>query len=387
MRVTLMVVLSCHFLAAFTVLGVPLYLPRLLPSFGITQNSLWAGVLFSLPAVMTAFSAAWWGRFADRYGRRLSLQRALAGLILAFILAGVSPSLPFLIVALAFQGLAGGTLSAANGYLSKQMNGNDLAKALNWTQFSARLALLCAPPLMGAILMLFPQAGQRLWLGLALLPLCGLVLSFLLPVDTAALISECENEKSAISINIARCYLWIIQFLFNFSMVVTFPYFLPYASQWLKQDAFIGVFYSWPHLIYLLLMPVLHRFNGSSWFFVPGVLLIVIAALWQIILNSPAALLMARTLFGIGILLAYSGTNQMLSEIIQQESAGRMFGQIDAAGKWAGVVAGISAGWLVVHFSLRTPYLMSAVAALCALFIFFISISRGLGYVHFTRRS
>ena len=54
MRNTLPVVLVCHFLAAFTVLGVPLYLPRLLTSFGIGERSLWAGILFSLPAVMTA---------------------------------------------------------------------------------------------------------------------------------------------------------------------------------------------------------------------------------------------------------------------------------------------------------------------------------------------
>ncbi|KGT88778.1 transporter, partial [Enterobacter cancerogenus] len=79
MRSTLPVVMACHFLAAFTVLGVPLYLPRLLTSFGLSERSLWAGVLFSLPAVMTALSSAWWGRFADRFGRRLSLQRALTG--------------------------------------------------------------------------------------------------------------------------------------------------------------------------------------------------------------------------------------------------------------------------------------------------------------------
>ncbi|HCI5999558.1 TPA: MFS transporter [Klebsiella variicola subsp. variicola] len=385
MQRTLLVVLACHFLAAFTVLGVPLFLPRLLTAFDIGEKSLWAGVLFSLPAVMTALSSAWWGRFADRYGRRLSLQRALLGLMLAFILAGIAPSLPWLIVALALQGLAGGTLAAANGYLSMHMRGEELAKALNWTQFSARLALLSAPPLTGAILMQLPHIGQRLWLGLSILPLCGFLLSLRLPVDVTDSLKT--SSINAVSGKKTLLHLWAMQFLFNFAMVVTFPYFLPYAAHWLHQDVLIGVFYSWPHLIYLLLLPLWHRLRGRSGFFVAGMLLLALAALWHTHIGGPVTLLTARTLFGVGMLLAYSGANQMLSDSIRQRSAGKQFGQIDAAGKWAGVAAGISAGWLVTHYSLQLPYLASAVAALSAVFIFVISPLRGSDYVRISRGS
>lgn len=385
MRNILPVVLACHFLAAFTVLGVPLYLPRLLTSFGLSERSLWAGALFSLPAVMTAVSSAWWGRFADRFGRRLSLQRALTGLTLAFVLAGLSPSLPWLIAALALQGVAGGTLAAANGYLSLHLRGEGLAKALNWTQSSARLALLSAPPLMGAILMWQPDIGQHLWLGLAILPLCGLVASLRLPPDPATESPTPETKHKRVKTSFP--HLWVIQFLFNFAMVVTFPYFLPYAAHWLHQDILIGVLYSWPHLIYLLLLPLWHRLTGRSVYFVPGMLLMALAALWHLQLNATPALLVARTLFGCGMLLAYSGTNQMLSDSIRQHSAGKQFGQIDAAGKWAGVAAGLAAGWLVTHFSLQAPFLASALAASGAIALFVFSPLRGSGYVRITRRT
>lgn len=385
MRNTLLVVLACHFLAAFTVLGVPLYLPRLLTSFGIAERSLWAGVLFSLPAVMTALSSAWWGRFADRYGRRLSLQRALTGLTLAFLLAGVSPSLPWLIVALALQGLAGGTLAAANGYLSMHLRGEELAKALNWTQSSARLALLSAPPLMGAILMWQPHIGQRLWLWLAILPLLGLLFSLRLPADPPLEAAPRAAQKSGLQS--AFYHLWAMQFLFNFAMVVTFPYFLPYAAGWLHQDVLVGVFYSWPHLIYLLLLPFWHRMPGRRAYFAPGMVLMAVAALWHTQLAETSTLLVARTLFGFGMLLAYSGANQMLSDSIRQRSAGKQFGQIDAAGKWAGVAAGVGAGWLVAHVSLTAPFVASAAAASGAALLFIVSSLRGSGYVRITRRS
>ena len=384
MRSPLPAVLACHFLAAFTVLGVPLYLPRLLADFGVAASSPLTGALFSLPAVMTALTAGLWGRFADRYGRRLSLRRALAGLTLAFALAGAAPSLPWLAAALALQGLAGGTLAAANGYLSARLAPDALAKALNWTQFSARLALLCAPPLMGSMLMLFPDLGQRLWLWLALLPLGGLALTLGLPADVT--VSHTAPAAPAAQ-GRPLCHLWAMQFLFNFAMVVTFPHFLPYAARWLSQDAAIGALYSWPHLVYLLLLPLLHRTGGGRNTFASGMLLIALSALWQALLDSPWPLLAARTLFGVGILLAYGGANRLLSEGIDRQRAGKQFGQIDAAGKWAGVAAGLCAGWLVAHGTPSAPFLASSAAALGAALIYLISPLRGLPHVPVIRRS
>lgn len=385
MRSPLPAVLACHFLAAFTVLGVPLYLPRLLADFHVPASSPLTGVLFSLPAVMTALTAGLWGRFADRYGRRLSLRRALFGLALAFALAGAAPSLPWLAAALALQGLAGGTLAAANGYLSASLAPGALAKALNWTQFSARLALLSAPPLIGAALTLFPDLSQRLWLWLAILPLGGLLMTLGLPVDVTA--SQKVSAQADAPARGPLRRLWMMQFLFNFAMVVTFPYFLPYAARWLHQTLAIGALYSWPHLVYLLLLPLCHRAVRGPGGFAAGMLLIALSALWQALPGGPWALLAARTLFGVGVLLAYDGSNRLLSEAIDRRRAGRQFGQIDAAGKWAGVAAGLCAGWLVAHGSLTAPFLASMVAALAAALIYCFSPLKGSPHVSITRRS
>lgn len=385
MRTILPVVLLCHFLAAFTVLGVPLYLPKLLAPLGVASTSSWSGVLFSLPAIMTAVFAGYWGGFADRYGRRLSLQRALASLTLAFVLAGLAPSLVWLVLALALQGMAGGTLVAANGYLSQHFDHDLLAKALNWTQFSARLALLVAPPLMGGILMLLPNIGQKLWLVLALLPLTAFFISFSLPTESkTAKGGKTERVKVTPPLSGA---LWCITFFFNFAMVVTFPYFLPYASNWLHQDLIIGLFYSWPHLIYLLLLPLLHLIPSRQGYFVLGMLLIAFASLLQGQIVNFFILAIARTLFGVGILLAYSGINQLLSTHIQASRAGAQFGKIDAAGKWGGVAAGVSAGWLVSHVSLQAPFWASAFAAVIAMVSFVNFVVRGINNVGISRSS
>ncbi|MEE3649927.1 MULTISPECIES: MFS transporter [unclassified Brenneria] len=388
MRGVLTVVLACHFLAAFTVLGVPLFLPTLLQGFGIHAESLWIGVLYSLPTVATALSAPLWGRFADRFGRRLSLQRALLGLTAAFVMAGLAPSLPWLIAALLLQGIAGGTLAAANGYLAVSLSGAALGNALNWTQFSARLALLCAPAGLGLLISATPVPTLRLYLWLAVLPLAGFVLSLSLPLDDAPRHPSSRPQPALPGEprHPAAIRLLSLQFLFNFAMVVTFPYFLPFAQHWLSGESRIGLFYSWPHLLYLLLLPLLQRVTASSGHLGYGLTLMVIAAFWHSVLDSAVALLAARTLFGIGILFGYNGINRLISQTIASHNAGHEFGRLDAAGKWAGVAAGLSAAWLCAHFSVSAPFIASGVVAGLALFIFLFSPFKESTYEDLARR-
>ena len=121
MNRVLFAVLACHFLAAFTVLGMPLYLPVLFTDLGLPSNSPWIGFVFAWPTLLTALSGPLWGKVADRFGRRFSLIRALAGLALAFLWVGISSSVAELLMALTLQGLMGGTLAAANSYLATTM--------------------------------------------------------------------------------------------------------------------------------------------------------------------------------------------------------------------------------------------------------------------------
>ncbi|MCX4187002.1 MFS transporter [Methylophaga sp. OBS4] len=371
------VVLACHFLAAFTVLGMPLFLPRLLSGLGVAADSLWIGVMFSLPTVMTALTAPWWGKFADRFGRKTSLLRALGGLVLAFVLAGIAPSLPIFVLALVMQGLFGGTLAAANSYLAEQFDTGALGKALNWTQFTARLALVLAPIGLGLLLEIYTASPQRLYLWLALLPLTGLLLALFLPVEHSlsaqlAQAAGIKGKTAADRQSWPLAWLLLLQFLFTFSMVVTFPYFLPYASHWVSQASAVGVLYSLPHLFYLLLLPLMHQRRQDHRHLALGLLLLMLAAGWQAFLDSSMALVAARIMFGIGIFLAYCGLNQLISQATLKQSAGSWFGRLDAVGKWAGVIAGVVAGWLCSYVDTRAPFIASSLVACTAFIIVFL---------------
>ena len=175
------VVLFCHFLTAFTALGMPLFLPRMLASLGGDESGYLVGLMFIVPTICTALSAPWWGKFADRYGKKTSLLRAQIGLVLGFLLSGFADSVSMFAIGLVVQGISGGTLAASNAYLSRFYQGKALANNLNLTQSSARLALVSAPIILG----LFTHIDDPLMIYrvLALLPLLALFICIGLPKD------------------------------------------------------------------------------------------------------------------------------------------------------------------------------------------------------------
>ncbi|MGO4700602.1 MFS transporter [Dyella sp. 2RAB6] len=364
---TLASVLAAHYLAAFTALGMPVFMPRVLAGLAPGAPDWLSGLLYVLPTVCTALTATTWGRLADRYGRKLSLMRAQAGLVLGFLMAGFAPSLPWFVCALIVQGTCGGSLAAANAYLATQAQGQSLTRALDWTQFSARLAMVTAPALLGLATGL--GLAQTLYRYLAILPLLALLLTWMLPADPVADSSPAQAKPKQPDDLRELAPLLLVQFLFYFAMVVTFPYFISYSEALgVGSDSHAGLYYSLPHLVYLVLLPWLRaRSPAPQRPLLIGLGLFSLACLGHVLLANPWWLAPARVLYGIGMLLAIGGLNRALSQHARPGGAGRLFGRFDACGKWAGAVGGVAAGVLVHRFGLATPFIAAAFAGALAL--------------------
>lgn len=376
----LITVLFCHFLTAFTALGMPLFMPRMLNSLTTENSDYLVGVMFVVPVLCSAFSAPWWGRFADKYGKKRSLLRSQLGLTCGFLMSGFADTLTLFSLGLIVQGISGGTLAASNAYLSSMYKGRSLAKSLNLTQFSARLALVSAPLLLG----FFTEIDQPLlvYRYLALLPCTALIISLFLPKDEHV-IDIAIKPTNKPSKNAAFSQLLYLQFLFCFAMVVTFPYFLPYVqSLGDVRDTMAGFYYSLPHLVYLLLAFFLAKLTLSAYLqSLSGFIVLGIACFGQFALNSSEGLIICRLLFGLGMLLSYSGLHLFLSERLEHQKAGLSFGRFDAWGKWAGVFAGFSASFISQFFSLSWPFLLAAVACAVAILILILNGKESPTYV------
>lgn len=371
-RLTASVLLG-HYLSAFTALGVPLFLPRILADLGSAVPTWSIGALYVLPTLCTALAAPLWGHLADRHGCRLSLLRAHAGLAAGFLLAGFSPNLAIFALALVVQGTFGGAMAASNAYLATQLQGEGLSRALNLTQYSARLAMLSGPVLVG--LLADAGLGIELYRYLAWLPLLAFALVLPLPADAPRPRRHSAGTPGTIELPADLLRLLAVQFLFSFAMVVTFPYFMPYGEALgLNDDALIGLLYSLPHLVYLLALPWVQRLGGPL--LPAGLVLLALGNLLQF-LRLPAELLFAlRLLAGLGMLLAFVGLHRCLAERRRAGGAGRLFGWFDASGKWAGTAAGLVAGLACQRYGVAMPFLIACLAALAALAVAYPLLTR-----------
>jgi MFS family permease len=366
-------VTAAHCSAAFAALGLPPFLPRLLPELGDPQAR-WAGVLYVLPTLCTAVSAPLWGRLADRYGRRSLLVRAQLGLAVAFTLAAVAGNLPMLAAALAAQGLLGGTFAASAAYLASGLSGQPLARALALMQGSARAALAAAPVLAAV---LATELSVRQMYGLAaLLPLASAIGTLLLPEPAATAPGPVRDpgvaEAAPMPTRITVRGLALSEAGFVLATVVTFPYFLPLAAEVAPGLPAVagGLLFALPHVCYLLaaapaLRLLRHRARTGL---TAGFALAAASALVHLVpvLVAPgpgavAWLIAGRLLLGAALTCGLTALSHLAAEAAAGRQPGRLFGVVESWSKGGAVVAGAAASALAA-FGPAAP-LAVAVAA------------------------
>ncbi len=125
----------------------PLYVAELGTTTGLSLE-FWSGMVFSSQAITMTLVSPFWGTVADRYGRKLMVERAMFGGAILLLLMVFVQSAEQLVLLRALQGLITGTVSAANS-----------------------LVAACAPRERMGYAMGVLQVGQ--WGGIALGPVIG----------------------------------------------------------------------------------------------------------------------------------------------------------------------------------------------------------------------
>lgn len=363
-------VMGCHFVAAFAALGMPPFFTLIIEQSLHADAGLLAGWLYVVPILCTAISSPWWGRLADRYGKKRLLLRAQLGLALSFLLAGFAENVWVFAAALALQGLLGGTFSASNAYLSTLSGGKELARSLHWMQWSARAALIAAPVGLGFFL-----AGMNspveLYRYLALLPLLSAVVLWRLPESHAQAAARTSSSSEAAAPEATPWQVYWLQFALVFSTVVTFPYFVSHVqfSGMAAAPALAGWLFGLPHLVYLVCaIPLSRRLEAYDRLPVLAIsfVLLLISLLGQVWAPTLAAITFWRLVMGLGMTAAMISVNALIAGIVRQSHAGHTFGWLESSSKWGAVLAGLVAGLVVHLFDVRFPFFIGAAALLLA---------------------
>lgn len=96
---------------------LPLYVQELGSQTG-TSIEFWIGMVFSAQALTMMVASPMWGSVADRYGRKLMVERAMFGGTVIMFLMAFARSAEELVLLRALQGLITGTVPAANALVA-----------------------------------------------------------------------------------------------------------------------------------------------------------------------------------------------------------------------------------------------------------------------------
>ncbi len=138
-------------IAGFTVV-VP-FLPYYVQALGVTeleQVEFWSGLLFASHAVAMAIFSPIWGSIADRYGRKLMVERAMFGGAVVMGAMGFVQNVQQLVVLRALQGCLTGTVAAATTLVASSVPRQRSGYALGLLQM-AIYSGASAGPLLGGL--------------------------------------------------------------------------------------------------------------------------------------------------------------------------------------------------------------------------------------------
>ena len=120
-RRTLYILTVAEFMAVAGFTVIMPFLPYFVQELGVTdpdQVKLWTGRLFAAQAVSMAAIAPVWGTLADRYSRKLMVERAMFGGALVFMAMGLVQNVYQLLALRILQGFLTGTVPAATALVA-----------------------------------------------------------------------------------------------------------------------------------------------------------------------------------------------------------------------------------------------------------------------------
>lgn len=157
------------------------FLPYYVQELGVsdlTEVEMWAGILYSVPAVLMGIFAPIWGSLSDRYGRKLMVERAMLGGAVILTVTGFVRNAPQLLFMRSLQGCVTGTVAAATTLVASSTPRERMGYALGLLQMAIYGGASIGPLVGGLVADTFGYRAAFLVTG-GLLLFAGLLVLFL----------------------------------------------------------------------------------------------------------------------------------------------------------------------------------------------------------------
>ncbi len=321
--------------------------------FTRNELSLYSGLAYAATYLVTALASPFWGRLADRTGRKLMLIRAAGGMALVFFLMGLVTNVWELIGLRLLQGVFSGYISNANALIATQVPKSKSGQALG-TLVTGNVSGTLLGPLLGGILASFFSYRVTFFITGGLLLSVFFLTLFLvheefkpvakeLMLSTRGVIKRLTNSRMVFGMFVTTM---IIQAANNSIAPILALYVRQIMHNSPTTTLFSGIVAAVPGIATLFAAPFLGKLGdkvGSDRIIIIGFILAILVYIPMAFVTNVWELIALRFLIGIANAAMLPAVQAILAKNTPYEITGRVFSwnqSFQAMGNVAGPMIG-----------------------------------------------
>ncbi|OLS37361.1 MFS transporter [Alkalihalophilus pseudofirmus] len=368
----LRILVVCQFIVMSAMTMIIPFLPLYLKELGVTNPqtlSLWAGIIFGANFLTAFLFSPFWGRMADRHGRKMMILRSGFGMALVISLTGFATGPVSLLVLRLLNGVISGFIPASIGLVSTNTPKEKVGYALGVLQSGTVAGAICGPLIGGVMAQAFSYQMVFFLTGLCILVAALGVLFFVRESFTPVSKEQKTSTKEdfiAVTKQKPVLSLYLVIFLIQLAIMGVNPLLSLFVTELTPAENvafFAGLAISVMGFANMMTAPFLGKLSdkkgahhvliysmlGVAMFSIPQAF---VADIWQLIaLRFMVGLCLGGLLPAANTLIRLHAPNGMES---------RTYGFSNSAMYLGTMIGPIIGGWIIANVGVRGLFLVCA---------------------------
>jgi len=360
------------------------FLPMYLLDIGVSQENvtMWTGVIFSVTFLFSALMAPYWGRSADKSGKRRMIMRAGFSLAIVYFLGAFVRNPVDLLIVRILQGFASGFVPASMAVVASSAPSDKMGSSLGIMQAALLIGGILGPLLGGGLAHFF---GMRLSFVIA----AGVI--FLATIAVGIFVTEPEksqtSRESSIMDDLKMAFtnrklvkMLLLLFAVQLISMILQPLMTLYVAelQGTMEGAILtaGIIYSLSGVAGAIAAPTWGR-SGQQRGFRRILSIAFIGAgvfnMGQFFVDDIYRFAVLQFCFGFFIVGVYPAINTIIVNCTDKNTQGRIFGLTTTANQLGSMVGPLIGGVVSSWVGIRPVFLLTGSALLILGLIIFLS--------------
>lgn len=352
------------------------FLPLYLQELGVDNPktlSIWAGVIFGANFLTAFLFSPFWGRMADKYGRKMMILRSGFGMALIISLTGFATGPLSLLFLRLLNGVVSGFIPASIGLISTNTPKEKVGYALGLLQSGTVAGAICGPLIGGVLAHAFGYRMIFFLTGLCILVAALVVLFFVkeqfTPVPSAKNSSTLKEFKQ-ITKQRPVLSLYLVIFLIQLAVMGVNPLLSLFVEELTpKQNVafYAGLAISVMGFANMLTSPQLGKLSdklGAHHILIYSMLGVALFSIPQAFVTEIWQLIVLRFLVGLCLGGLLPAANTLIRMHAPSGMESRTYGFSNSAMYLGTMIGPMIGGWVVANIGVRGLFLVSALVLL-----------------------